>query len=70
MTPNQLELYTLKCFLVSNFVISSHLEQLGQNRAVNLLTNIAFNFYKDYDLVETTGHDFKSKDKSFSVQGF
>ena len=44
MTPNQFELYTLKCFLVSNFVISSHLEQLGQNRAVNLLTNIAFNF--------------------------
>ena len=41
MASNQLELSTLKCIFVPNFVVSYRLEQLGQNRAVNLLRTIA-----------------------------
>ena len=40
MGPNQFELSTLERIFVPNFVVSSHLEQLGQNRdKVGLLTS-------------------------------
>ena len=41
MASKQLELSTLKCIFVPNFMVSYRLEQLGQNRAVNLLRTIA-----------------------------
>ena len=36
MAPNQLEFSSSKCIFVPNFMRCSHLDQLGQNQAVNL----------------------------------